>query len=311
MQLWTACMDELTGAGERLASLLRARGETGADVDLAVAMLGSVMNSYLNAVFAESDHPMFMPFAGFYTHIGTPNPDCMYKSARIDGTGTYELTGFRGTAPQVSIMPFGAPTSTGQQTFAPYDFDDLSLDADGRFRVVMSAQRPDGYTGGWWRLDHEMQTLMLRSVSDDWGNHRDPLVAISRLDAPPRRTAPPDGVVRADRGHRADGRGVDRLRDPARRPIGRGGRRQRADRGRLLEQRRAARPVVPGRCLRPERRHGAAAGDEAPRGLRVPVAVADRPTVLHDRMDRRTEQPQHAAGGARRRRHTPRRGREP
>ena len=197
MQLWTACTDELAAAGERLVSLLQARGGIDTDADLAVAMLGSVMNSYLNVVFGEPDHPMFMPFAGFYTHIGTPNPDCMYKNARIDGTGTYELTGFRGTAPQVSIMPFGSPTSAGQRTFAPFDLDDLTLDADGRFRVLMSEQRPDGHTGDWWPLDHEMQTLMLRSVSDDWGNHRDPLVAITRLDTPPRRTAPTDDAVRA------------------------------------------------------------------------------------------------------------------
>ena len=109
------------------------------------------------------------------------------EQAAIDGSGTYRLAGERGTTPAVSIMAFGPPTAAGQQTFPPFDFADLAIDDNGRFDVILSTERPPGHTGDWWQLDREMRSLMLRCISDDWGRHRDPLVAIVRLDAGPRR----------------------------------------------------------------------------------------------------------------------------
>jgi hypothetical protein len=92
--------------------------------------------------------------------------------------------------PDVSIMPFGPPVAGGLQTFAPFHFDDLAIEPDGTFQVVLSAQRPTGATD-WWPLQPETRTLMLRSVSERWGEDVEPRVAITRLDADPRR-------VRAD-----------------------------------------------------------------------------------------------------------------
>ena len=50
-------------------------------------------------------------------------------------TGHYLISGRRGTAPDVTIMPFGAPTPKGLETFAPFDLAELPLDDDGRFEV--------------------------------------------------------------------------------------------------------------------------------------------------------------------------------
>ena len=41
----------------------------------------------------------------------------------------------------------------GSRVPATHDLDDLTLDDDGYFSVVLSAERPDGYTGDWWALD--------------------------------------------------------------------------------------------------------------------------------------------------------------
>ena len=37
----------------------------------------------------------------------------------------------------------------------------------------------------WWPLDPDMRTLMLRSVSEEWGAHVEPRLAITRLDVDP------------------------------------------------------------------------------------------------------------------------------
>jgi hypothetical protein len=184
---WSKCMHDLADAGDRLAARLREQGLAEADVDTSVALLGSMMAAFLTQVSAEADHPAFLPTVGYHQHVGTPNPDTVYRTTAIDGSGTYRLTGDRGTVPNVTFMPFGGRTATGLQTFPPFDLATVDVDADGHFDILLSAARPAGHTGDWWQLDPGMRTLMFRSVTDDWGHHREPLIAIARLDAPARR----------------------------------------------------------------------------------------------------------------------------
>ncbi len=179
---WSTCLEDLREVQARLAQLV---GD-GREADLAVKMLGALMAATLTHLWAEPDHPAFLPSVGYFTMYGSPNPDTVYRNAAIDGTGQYRISGHRGTVADVTIMPFGGPTANGLQTFAPFDFDDLTIEADGTFEVVLSAQCPEA-ARNWWKLEPEMRTLMLRSVSDKWGAHAEPRVAIVRLDVDPRR----------------------------------------------------------------------------------------------------------------------------
>lgn len=184
---WARAMSELADVGDRVAEQLRARGHADAEVDASVTLLGALVFHYLNQVCADPDHPSFVPGPGYDTRIGTPNPDTTYRYAAVDGSGTYLLAGDRGTTPDVTIMPFGPATATGQRSFPPFDLSELHVDRDGRFDVLLAPRRPTGHTGDWWELDAEVRSLMLRCTSDDWGTHRDPSVAIVRLDTDPRR----------------------------------------------------------------------------------------------------------------------------
>ncbi len=182
---WIGCLDDLRAFAERLAGRARAAVDSAREVDVAVKTFGSIMGAYLTHLWAEPEHPAFLPSVGYHQMYGSPNPDTIYRNAAIDGTGEYRIVGHRGTAPDVSIMPFGAPVAGGLQTFDPFDLDDLSID-DGAFEVVLSVRRP-ATARNWWRIEPEMRTLMLRSVSDRWGEHTDPRIAIVRLDTEPRR----------------------------------------------------------------------------------------------------------------------------
>ncbi len=125
-----------------------------------------------------------------------PNPDTVYLTAAIDGAGTYRLTGDRGTAPDISLMPMGGPAPAGIKTYPAIDLHGFEVDADNRLDLVLSPQRPDGYSGQWCEIAPDVRSLMLRSVSDDWGQHRDPVLAITRLDSPSRRQRPtPDALA--------------------------------------------------------------------------------------------------------------------
>jgi hypothetical protein len=116
----------------------------------------------------------------------------VYRRAPIDDTAAYRLTGERGTAWQVTIMPF----AESMQGFTPFDLSDVAQEPDGRFDVLLSRERPAGYTGDWWQLEPGMASLWVRSVSDRWGEDREPRVAIRRVDVS-SRARPSGDVVRA------------------------------------------------------------------------------------------------------------------
>jgi hypothetical protein len=182
---WSDWIDGLRGMATTLFEDARASG-AGREADLAMKIFGTMMGAYLSHLSSDPDHPVFLPSAGYYSMYGSPNPDTVYRSAVVDDTGHYLITGRRGTAPDVTIMAFGRPTPKGLETFAPFDLAELALDDDGGFEVVLSGERPDNVRN-WWQLEPGTRSLMLRSVSTDWAGHADPVLAIVRLDGNPRR----------------------------------------------------------------------------------------------------------------------------
>jgi hypothetical protein len=183
-----ALLEALACVQQRLSGYLT--GQDHAPAELTVTMLGGLMASYLGRVCADLEHPAFLPGAGYHQRMGMPNPDTVYLTAAVDGSGTYRLSGDRGTAPEVSLMPMGSPTAAGLKTYPAIDLRGFEPDADGRLDLVLSARRPEGYSGLWCGIAQDVRTLMLRSVSDDWGRHRDPVLTITRLDSPSRRRRP-------------------------------------------------------------------------------------------------------------------------
>jgi hypothetical protein len=169
---------------------MRERGEE-ADADVYVSVLGALMDAYLNRVSNDAQHPMFVPCCGYFQHLGSPNPDTVYRRAPVDASAAYRLSGERGTAWQVTIMPF-EETMRG---FEPFDLSDVT-GPDGRFDVLVSPDRPADHDGHWWKLEPGTASLWIRSVSDRWGEERDPRIAITRVDAPSRARPPGDAVRR-------------------------------------------------------------------------------------------------------------------
>lgn len=189
--VWARAMAHLAATGDRLAAAMHERGER-ADPDVYVTLLGAVMDTYLNRVGNDPVHPTFVPCCGWFQHLGSPNPDTVYRRAPVDDSATYRLTGERGTARQVTIMPF----AESMQGFAPFDLTDVAHGPDGRFDVLVSPERPAGHPGDWWRLEPGTASLWIRSVSDRWEEDRDPRIAITRVGAPTRARQRGDAVGR-------------------------------------------------------------------------------------------------------------------
>ena len=174
---WAEAMAALARAGDRFAAEMEARGSPVDSGEVYATMLGALSDTYLNQIGVSAQCPSFVPCTGYFQRLGSPNPDTVYRRAPIDPAGTYRLTGCRGTALDVTIMPF----SQAMKGFKPFDLSDIADAEDGSFEVIVSAERPDGHSGDWWRLDPEWASLWLREVSESWGEDEPARIAITRI----------------------------------------------------------------------------------------------------------------------------------
>lgn len=153
----------------------------------------AVASETISAIGADPDHPVFLPAINFYLNVGQPNADTTYRSAIVDGAGSHRIRGEIGSDRVLRIglfrpIPKSATLNLPIPTY--YDFQKLHLDAGGHFDVLLSPQRPEGYTGDWWELKPDTTRLLLRQVAFDWTTERDPRISIERVDRPVERPRP-------------------------------------------------------------------------------------------------------------------------
>jgi len=192
---WDTLTDRLRDLAGKMLARLPANMQRDPQIQQEVAqlMLESLAAGSIGAVSHDSDRPVFLPSLNLTLNIGQPNADTTYKQARITPGGTYRLRGRKGNVRIARIGQLGADPSTPAR-ISVRDYNDINAlpaDAEGNFDVILSPQRPAGYTGAWWRLDPQTSELLLRLVAADWDKERDPTVSIERLDAPatkPRAT---------------------------------------------------------------------------------------------------------------------------
>jgi hypothetical protein len=91
---------------------------------------------------------------------GMECPDCIYLRATMRGGETYRLFGNRGTARYVGLQTMDGIASTMNVLV-----DELDVDADGNFEVIISA---DERRGNWLKIDGEHPTLIVRHFFYDW-----------------------------------------------------------------------------------------------------------------------------------------------
>jgi len=134
---------------------------------------------------ADAEHPDWMPFLNSVFML-QPNPDDAYVLAPVRGDRSYRITGERGSV-HLLTLDVGATLMGESETLAggassvQIDLDTLQRDANGRFELLLSPERPAGHTGNWLRLAPDARTAMVRMRSYDWGGERDARLAIECL----------------------------------------------------------------------------------------------------------------------------------
>jgi hypothetical protein len=162
--------------------------------DTAVAasdyLLMTLASAYTLVASMDADHPEFVTNINHIFQYAAPNPDATYYFATLDGAGTYRIFGHRNTVLWVNFLfghdYFGFADKPGK-TLHAIDLDDLHINADGSFDIIVSAIRPTDHTGNWIQLDPRADYVLVRQFSYD-PEEVDARMGIERLD---RRAAPP------------------------------------------------------------------------------------------------------------------------
>lgn len=190
---WQEFIDSLQSLPDRMLAKLpeTQRGDPQLRQEVARLALQALASQTLSAIAADGDAPQFLPSIGQVLNVGQPNADTIYRSAALTPGGSYRITGKRGSvnlAVIAQVVPQGTP---GGGSRAHLDLADLQVDAEGRYDVLLSAQRPEGYGGDWWELNPAATLLMVRLVSSDWDEEVEPTLAIERVDKPVGRSRSP------------------------------------------------------------------------------------------------------------------------
>jgi hypothetical protein len=191
---WNGFVGSLRDLPERVLARLpdRVTGDPHIRQEAGRRMIASIAYSVLDAIAGDGDYPVFRAAVGQVLNIGQPNADTAYRLARITPGGTYRLRGHRGSARIANVSQNGPfPCEPGGESLAlpgsaigHHDLNDVAVDEQGCFDVILSPTRPEDYAGEWWKLEPATNKLWLRSVKADWARETDPTIAIERVDIP-------------------------------------------------------------------------------------------------------------------------------
>ncbi|MCE7796367.1 hypothetical protein LWE61_07305 [Sphingobium sufflavum] len=200
---WTDFLDGLRGLPDAILARLpvEQRNDPQIRQEVGRLALSAVAAASIDALAADPNHPVFIPQISNYITTGQPNADTNYRSAKIAPGGTYRLRGRRGSMNLVRIAEGGPrPKQVAGQVnlggIRPvHDLNALPVDAEGRYNVILSPTKPEGYKGDWWQLDPSSTMLLVRMVGSEWGKEIEPTLSIERLDIPAPRPRPSAAVL--------------------------------------------------------------------------------------------------------------------
>jgi hypothetical protein len=178
---WAALVEGLRLAGERLAAQT-------ADLDPRERADGyrallRALNNHLGRFEVDRERPELVPFNGWRQKFLMDNPDFRYWVADVRDDRRYRITGALGDAVYQSITAYAGGRLADAAATARLDSDRLTIDADGRFEVILSRERPE--RADWLVLPEGATAVWVRQFHRDATVERLGWCRIDALDAPP------------------------------------------------------------------------------------------------------------------------------
>ena len=136
--------------------------------------------------FLENEDPLHPELLHYFDPIrkqGGDNPDAVYVGAPINGTDTYRIHGYRGTARYfaVTVVETGN-TPWGGGVASSLFSQDLHVEDDGSFELICS---PDPHPGNWLKTTPNTFRVTFRQFFADWESERPMHASIERISGEP------------------------------------------------------------------------------------------------------------------------------
>lgn len=130
---------------------------------------------YLSSFIAKQtdhnnpDYPQFVRFPNSVARIGWDNPDNPYLSSPVRGDHSYRI---RGDISNFDLITFniysgmlGYTPMASMRTVASITSEDLVIEEDGSFELILSAEP---HEGNWLKLEPDADNVVVRRLVSDW-----------------------------------------------------------------------------------------------------------------------------------------------
>ena len=114
------------------------------------------------------DQPWLLSMDTPARYVGGPNPDGEYYLGMIDGRRRYRVHGRRGTSAYLGFQVLAGVGLTPRRMAAHVSDRELTLDAEGGFSIVLSAEKPEDLgTATWLEIPEDASALVMREYVAD------------------------------------------------------------------------------------------------------------------------------------------------
>jgi len=157
--------------------------------------LGLVTGGVLQALqLSDPDHPRLVRNPDSAAKWGAENVDNQYLWCRVRPDARYRIEGHRSNVFEALLETKDGYMQLGDdRIFDTRLLSELECEADGRFEILLSAERPEGHRGNWMAMPPGTRYFAVRQYLVDWETEEPARFEIHRIGGegvPPEPTSP-------------------------------------------------------------------------------------------------------------------------
>jgi hypothetical protein len=191
-QAWREFTASLESAGARVFSVAKTERERIEGL-LFLSQLATA-SLEMKAAKGSSSSPAFTNWMSNYRKFLGDSPDAAYHTAQVAKGYRYEVAGNRRDAEYLSFSLYGRQVNGWNRAAASISNKALRFDAEGNFRLIISATKPDSPGTDWLPLEDDIHMIMVRQYFHGRDGKVLADLSIRNLDAPAYER-PTDDVV--------------------------------------------------------------------------------------------------------------------
>lgn len=178
---WRELAVSLEAAGTRVFEATEEPRERREGLEYLTQLLSAAFEMKLAK--GQPDQPRFTDWMRDYRKLLGDSPDAVYHSAQISNAFRYEISGNAGDADYLGVMLYGTGLNHWNRAAAGLSHEELSIDADGNFRIELGGEQPDDEQVDWLPLDPDIHMVMVRQYFLDRFDSRKATLNIRAIDS--------------------------------------------------------------------------------------------------------------------------------